>query len=118
MRLREVLIEDDGNALLEGVGFATVAFGLLLSSSLIIFDTQHKNLELASITRNALREYLIDGSRSLPEIVEQFQRGTSLSEQQLEVVQSCSASCRSGDQLVLEVSVEDLTARAFGIIYE
>ena len=116
MKLGKRLAKEEGNALIEGIGFAVVAFGLLLGSSLYLFDEQVKSLEMASIARNAMREYLMDSSRSMDQLVLLQQVGTSLTEETLNIVAKCGKDCSAGDQITLELSLAGIRARAFGVI--
>ncbi len=118
MRLGSELAKEDGNALLEGISFAAVAFGLLLSSSLFLFDSQIKSLEMASIARNAMRDHLLKPSTSIDQLILLQQKGTSLEDQALEAKIICSNTCQRGDEIELEISWEGVRARAFGVIGE
>lgn len=118
MRLGSRLAMEDGNALLEGISFAAVAFGLLLSSSLFLFDSQIKSLDMASIARNAMRDHLLNPNTSIDQFILLQQKGTSLEDQALEAKVNCSNKCQLGDEIDLEISWEGIRARSFGVIGE
>ena len=114
------LSHDAGNALLEGVGFAAVAFGLLFSLGMYVLSLERDELALESIARNSMRAYLLDISSDLPAAVSRFQTESILSSQAIQIEISCTNDdCTSQGNLIwLKLTTDELSARAFGVIDE
>ena len=112
--------EERGNALLEGVGFAAVAFGLLLSLGMNALSLEREELALSAIARNAMRSYLLHSSTDLHEAVAKFQQDSVLATQPLQISISCTnQDCLTQGNLIwLYLSADELNAKAFGVIGE
>lgn len=118
MKLNRRIGSDAGNALLEAVGFVTVAFGLLLVAGLELFQLQQSQLELQTIARNAMRSYLIQPQSSIAELVKfNQQQSRAWQNEDVEMLLSCSAGCDlPGGFIVLSIVSGGLSAKAFGVI--
>ena len=112
------LSDESGNALLEGVGFAALAFGLLLSLGMNALSFEREELALQSIARNAMRSYLLHSSGDLSEAVLIFQQESILASQPIQVEITCSNNdcLTKGNLIWLNLSSEELFARAFGVV--
>lgn len=111
------IASDRGGALIESVGFVTVAFSLLLSSGLELFKIEQQQLELSSIARNSLREYLLNPTENLEEIVAKWQSLSSdFDASQLEFNVECSAYCTTPGALIkFQLRSDNLAVNAFAI---
>jgi hypothetical protein len=116
----KLLSDESGNSLLEGVGFAAVAFGLLLSLGMNALSLEREELALSAIARNAMRSYLLHSSTDLHEAVAKFQQDSVLATQPLQISISCAnQDCvTKGNLIWLYLSTDELSARAFGVISE
>lgn len=114
------LSSDQGNALLEGVGFAAIAFGLLMTLGLNVLTLERDELTLMSIARNSMRAFLLQDSEDLESAVAMFQEQTTLANDALDVRVRCERQdCRTRGNLIwLEIHSDDLVASAFGVIGE
>lgn len=114
------LRDEQGNALLEGVGFAAVAFGLLLTLGMNALNLEREALVLQSIARNSMRYYSLHPDKDIEGVVASFQRESILASQSVQVTLSCSnQDCLNrGNLLWLELRTEELEAKAFGVIVE
>jgi len=113
------LRNEEGNMLLEAVGFAALAFGLLLTFSLQVFDLERRQLGLEQIARNATRYFILNPDSDLGEAIYSFQAlDQQFNEDQLEVAVRCQPTdCQSSGTFVwLELSVGVNVAKAFGVI--
>ena len=112
--------DDQGNALLEGVGFAAVAFGLLLTLVINALTLEREALSLQSIARNAIRYYSLHPTQEMDGVVAVFQRDSVLASQPIQVNLICSnQDCQKpGNFFWLELRTEELQAKAFGVIVE
>lgn len=119
MKSSKFLRPEEGNVLLEAVGFAALASGLLFSFSLEIFDLEHRQLGLEQIARNATRYFLLHPASDLSEAVFEYQAlDQQFNEDQLEIKTQCQPTdCQSSGTFVwLEISAGDNVAKAFGVI--
>ena len=110
--------QDGGSVLVEVVTFAVVGFGLVLTLGLSLLEQERKVLELQSITRNAMRAYLLDPSTDIfDEVSRQQDQSRLLAEEPLSVSVSCSpTNCSTPNAMIwLEVEVSGLDSKAFGI---
>ena len=114
------LRDEQGNALLEGVGFAAVAFGLLLTLGLNAINLEREALALQSIARNSMRYYSLHPDKDIEGVVALFQRESFLTAQSVQVTLGCSnQDCLTrGSLLWLELRTDALAAKAFGVIVE
>ena len=114
------LRDEQGNALLEGVGFAAVAFGLLLTLGMNALNLERESLALQSIARNSMRYYSLHPDEDIEGVVASFQREGILSSQSVQVTLSCSnQDCLTrGNLLWLELRTDESVAKAFGVIVE
>ena len=112
--------DEQGNALLEGVGFAAVAFGLLLTLGMNALTLERESLSLQSIARNAIRYYSIHPTTEIDGVVALFQRDSVLASEVIQVDLTCSnQDCQKpGNLFWLELRTEELQAKAFGVIVE
>ena len=114
------LRDEQGNALLEGVGFAAVAFGLLLTLGMNALNLEREALALQSIARNSMRYYSMHPDKDIEGVVASFQRESILASQTIQIIFSCSnQDCiTKGNLLWLELRTDELEAKAFGVIVE
>lgn len=112
--------DEQGNALLEGVGFAAVAFGLLLTLGMNALTLEREALSLQSIARNAIRYYALHPKKEIVGVVALFQRDSILASEAIQVHLTCSnQDCQKpGNLFWLELRTEELQAKAFGVIVE
>ena len=110
---------EDGNALLEGIGFAVCAFGLVLSSGLGLFQAQQDQLALQSLVRNVMREHLLHPEQSIEVQLSTLQRlSTSWGETNLSLELHCAFECVAGSLAWLKISGNGYSATSFGVIDE
>lgn len=112
--------DEQGNALLEGVGFAAVAFGLLLTLGMNALNLEREALSLQSIARNAMRYYSLHPTKEMDGVVALFQRDSILASQSIQVSLICSnQDCQKpGNLFWLELRTEELQVKAFGVVVE
>jgi hypothetical protein len=112
--------DEQGNALLEGVGFAAVAFGLLLTLGMNALNLEREALSLQSIARNAIRYYALNPTKEIVGVVALFQSDSILASEAVQVNLTCSnQDCQKpGNLFWLELRTEELQAKAFGVIVE
>lgn len=113
------VVSDEGSILLEASGFATLAFGLLLTLSLQVFELENRQLGLEQIARNATRSYLLHPGADLVTSVRDFQElDQSFATKPVEIFSRClPADCFASGTLVwLELKSGENTARAYGVI--
>lgn len=116
MRFRSIC-RDVGSVLIEAVGFVVLAFGIILTAGLGLFELQAAAIELQSIARNSVRSFVLDDSQSLPQLV---QRNLSASERwrgrEIDIRISCSPDCLAKPtQVRIELSAGQIKAEAFGV---
>lgn len=110
--------QDQGSALIEVVAFAAIGFGLVLTLGFQLLEQERKVLELKSLSRNAMRSYLLSPSGDLFDEVSRLQSGSrQLADESLSVSTSCLlAECDKPNTLIwLELQVGNLSAKAFGV---
>ncbi len=114
------LRDERGNALLEGVGFAAVAFGLLLTLGMNALTLEREALALQSIARNVMRYYALHPGKEIADVVALFQRDGILASESIQVIFNCSnQDCvTTGNLYWLELRTEELKTKAFGVIVE
>ena len=119
LRVKSRLIrQDQGSALIEVIAFAAIGFGLVLTLGFQLLEQERKVLELKSLSRNAMRSYLLSPTADLFDEVSRLQ-----SESRLLVEESVSVStsyleteCDKANTLIwLELELEGLSAKAFGV---
>jgi hypothetical protein len=113
------LASDQGSILLEASGFATLAFGLLLTLSLQVFELTNRQLGLEQIARNATRSHLLHSGSDLATYVREFQDlDESFANEQVDIYIRClPADCFASGTLVwLELKSGENAARAYGVI--
>ena len=117
MKIR-LIKQEQGNALIEVVAFAAIGFGLVLTLGFQMLEQERKVLELKSLSRNAMRSFLLSPSIDIFDEVFRLQSDSRLlSEESLFVSTSClQAECSKPNTLIwLELQAGDLSAKAFGI---
>ena len=113
------LESEKGSILLEASGFVTLAFGLLLTLSLNIFDLESRQLGLEQIARNATRFYLLHPGSDLLTAVADFQALDGLfADERVDVTIRCQPTdcLASGALIWLELKAGENAAHAFGVI--
>jgi hypothetical protein len=113
-----LLRQERGSALIEVVAFAAIGFGLVLTLGFQMLEQERKALELKSLSRNAMRSYLIGPSADIFDEVFRLQSDSRLlAEESLSVATSClQAECLKPNTLIwLELKAGNLSAKAFGI---
>jgi len=112
--------DERGNALLEGVAFAAVAFGLLLTLGADALTLEREALTLQSIARNSIRYYTLHPTKEIQEVVALLQRDSILASQFIQVSLTCSnQDCVTPGNLIwLELRTEELKAKVFGVTVE
>lgn len=118
MRLNKFLASERGSILVEATGFAVLAFGLVLTLSIQVFELERRVIGLESLARNAMRNSLLSSDFDFQSIVFDFQNlDPLLSEEDISVSTSCSASqcSRSGELIWLEISIGNAKAKVFGV---
>ena len=110
--------EEQGSALIEVVAFAAIAFGLVLTLGFQMLEQERKVLELKSLSRNAMRSFLISTAGDVFDEVFRLQsQSRLLAEESLSVSTSClQAECDKPNTLIwLELQIGDSSAKAFGV---
>ena len=113
-----LLRQELGSALIEVVAFAAIGFGLVLTLGFQMLEQERKVLELKSLSRNAMRSYLLSPSADIFDEVFRLKSDSRLlAEESLSVSTSCiQAECSKSNTLIwLEVQAGDLSAKAFGV---
>lgn len=112
------LSSETGNALVEAVCFVTIAFGLVLSSGIELFEMQKSSLELQSIARNSLRSFLIDPSQDLSLVVRNNQLDSPrFRNETFSVEINCNPNCDSPSGTIqLKITSLGSSAEAFGVL--
>ena len=114
----KLIKQEQGNALIEVVAFAAIGFGLVLSLGFQMLEQERKVLELKSLSRNAMRSFLLSPSVDIFDDVFRLQTDSRLlAEENLSVATSClQAECFKPNTLIwLELKAGDLSAKAFGV---
>ena len=109
--------QEQGNALIEVVAFAAIGFGLVLTLGFQMLEQERKVLELKSLSRNAMRSFLLSPSIDIFDEVFRLQSDSQLlAQESLSVSTSClQAECSKPNTLIwLELQAGDLSAKAFG----
>jgi hypothetical protein len=109
---------EQGNALIEVVAFAAIGFGLVLTLGFQMLEQERKVLELKSLSRNAMRSFLLSPSTDIFDEVFRLQSDSQLlAQESLSVSTSClQAECSKSNTLIwLELQAGDLSAKAFGV---
>lgn len=118
-RVKSRLIrQDQGSALIEVIAFAAIGFGLVLTLGFQLLEQERKVLELKSLSRNAMRSYLLSPTADLFDEVSRLQSESRLLvEESVSVSTSClQAECDKPNTLIwLELELEGLSAKAFGV---
>ncbi len=112
------ICDEAGNALVEAVSFVTVAFGLVFSAGLGLFQLQASAIELQSVARNSLRSYLIGEEKSLTQLVRQnLDYNPIWREREVNVSVNCVPDCSAPEhRVILLLSAGAVQAKAFGVI--
>lgn len=119
MKKDSVHSSESGTVLLEAVSFAALAFGLLLTLSIGLFDAERRQLSLGGIARNAIRDYFLHPASDLEESVKSYLLLDPLwADNEVKMTIRCSPSdCEaSGTLLWLEITSGSNTGRAFGVV--
>ena len=114
----ELVKQEQGNALIEVVAFAAIGFGLVLTLGFQMLEQERKVLELKSLSRNAMRSFLLSPSTDIFDEVFRLQSDSQLlAQESLSVSTSClQAECSKPNTLIwLELQAGDLSAKAFGV---
>lgn len=119
LRVKSRLIrQDQGSALIEVIAFAAIGFGLVLTLGFQLLEQERKVLELKSLSRNAMRSYLLSPTADLFDEVSRLQSESRLLvEESVSVSTSClQAECDEPNTLIwLELELEGSSAKAFGV---
>ena len=114
----ELVKQEQGNALIEVVAFAAIGFGLVLTLGFQMLEQERKVLELKSLSRNAMRSFLLSPSTDIFDEVFRLQSDSQLlAQESLSVSTSClQAECSKPNTLIwIELQAGDLSAKAFGV---
>ena len=114
----KLIKQEQGNALIEVVAFAAIGFGLVLTLGFQMLEQERKVLELKSLSRNAMRSFLLSPSTDIFDEVFRLQSDSQLlAQESLSVSTSClQAECSKRNTLIwLELQAGDLSAKAFGV---
>ena len=114
----KLIKQEQGNALIEVVAFAAIGFGLVLTLGFQMLEQERKVLELKSLSRNAMRSFLLSPSIDIFDEVFRLQSDSQLlAQESLSVSTSClQAECSKPNTLIwLELQAGDLSAKAFGV---
>ena len=114
----KLIKQEQGNALIEVVAFAAIGFGLVLTLGFQMLEQERKVLELKSLSRNAMRSFLLSPSTDIFDQVFRLQSDSQLlAQESLSVSTSClQAECSKPNTLIwLELQAGDLSAKAFGV---
>ena len=116
----KLLRDERGNALLEGVGFAAVSFGLLLTLGADALTLEREALTLQSIARNSMRYYTLHPTKEIQEVVALLQSDSILASKSIQISLTCSnQDCVTPGNLIwLELRTEELKAKVFGVTVE
>ena len=119
MNLIKALESEKGSIVLEATGFAVLAFGLVLTLTIQLFDIEKRVIGLEALARNAMRHALISSDFDFETSVASFEDLDPLLRDEAVLVSStCSLSTcgRSGDLVWLELSLDSTKAKVFGVI--
>ena len=119
MNLIKALESEKGSIVLEATGFAVLAFGLVLTLTIQLFDIEMRVIGLEALARNAMRHALISSDFDLETSVAGFKDlDLLLRDEPVLVSSACSLSTcsRSGDLIWLELSLDSTKAKVFGVI--
>jgi len=109
--------DEKGNAILEGVAFAAVAFGLVMVSGLEIFQVQSEQIELQRLARNVMREHSVHPDLGIGDTLANLKSlSQDWKEMELSISLVCTSSCQEGDIEWLSLSGGGLTAVSFGVV--
>ena len=114
------LAKDEGNVLLESVGFVAVAFGVVFLAGIQLFEAQADAMALTQLARNSLRYHLVSGNQDLTDAVHQLMLGQSRwSDKTVDISISCIPDCISTPRDIrLRLVSGQSEALAFGIVNE
>lgn len=114
------LNSDDGNVLIEAVGFTLVSAGLLLVGGLQIFEAQQTVMELSSLARNTMRSVAIDPDLDWNAALEFQQRQLPFfADKEVDFQVRCLDRCLAATKVLeLKLMLDGYTADAYGAIGE
>jgi hypothetical protein len=113
------LESEQGSIVVEATGFAVLAFGLVLTLTIELFEMERRVIGLEALARNSMRHALLSSDFDFEGSVADFQILDSLlRNEDVSISSTCSfSSClRSGDLIWLELSVSGAKAKVFGVI--
>jgi hypothetical protein len=119
VNLIKVLESDKGSIVLEATGFAVLAFGLVLTLTIQLFDVERRVIGLEALARNAMRNALISSDFDFETSVASLKDlDPLLRDEAVLVFSTCSLSTcsKSGDLVWLELSLDSTKAKVFGVI--
>jgi len=119
VNLSRVLQSEKGSIVVEATGFAVLAFGLVLTLTIQIFELERTVIGVQALSRNAMRHALLSSDFDFETSVANFKHlDPFLRDEAVLVSSTCSLnSCsRSGDLVWLELSLENTKAKVFGVI--
>jgi hypothetical protein len=119
VNLIKALESENGSIVLEATGFAVLAFGLVLTLTIQLFDIEKRVIGLEALARNAMRHALISSDFDFETSVASFKDlDPLLRDEAVFVSSTCSLStcARSGDLVWLELSLDSTKAKVFGVI--
>jgi hypothetical protein len=119
VKLIRLLSDEDGNILLEAVAFTTLAFGLILTLGIDLFQLERRQIGLEQLARNSTRFFLLNPESDFSEAISTFQElDSQLQDDQLKFSIKCQPTdCDSSGTFVsLEITSGDNVAKAFGVI--
>lgn len=119
MKLSRSVLSEQGSIVIEATGFAVLAFGLVLTLTIQVFEMEKRVIGLEALARNAMRSSLLNSDFDFKTSVTEFQNlDPLLSDEDIFVSSTCSiSSCSNSGELVwLEISVGSAKAKVFGVI--
>jgi hypothetical protein len=117
--LNRKLNSEKGSIVVEATGFAVLAFGLVLTLTIELFDMERRVIGLEALARNSIRHALVSSDFDFNAIVADFKNlDPLLRNENISISSTCSLSqCpRAGELVWLELSIDSAKAKVFGVI--
>ena len=119
MKLDKSPNSEQGSIVLEATGFAVLAFGLIMTLTIQVFEMERRVIWLEALAKNVMRHSLLNSDFDFEANVAEFQnvdpflRDEVVSASSTCLLSSCS---RSGQLVWLEISIDGAKAKVFGVI--
>jgi hypothetical protein len=117
--LNRKLNAEKGSIVVEATGFAVLAFGLVLTLTIELFEMERTAIGLEALARNTIRHSLISSDFDFNAIVADFKNlDPLLRNEDISISSTCSLSTcsRAGELVWLELSIDSAKAKVFGVI--